>query len=118
MSSPKVVILIAQCQHAKQHYGIRLEEKSSNRWVGDWAFTIQPTVAEKEGYDRSEISGNFEFDDHYPGCPYCNASGIFQCRCDKLGCWSSEQRQVKCPWCGNRAWISGNIERLSAGSDH
>ena len=116
MSTPKVVIVIAQCQHAKQSYGIRLEAKAKNQWVGDWAFAIQTSVAQREGYDRSEISGSFGFDEAYPGCPYCKAAGIFQCRSDKLSCWDGGQK-VKCPWCGTSSSISGTIERLSAGGD-
>jgi hypothetical protein len=117
MATPKVVIVMAKCSHSKQSYGIRFEQKLPHQWVGDWAFAIKEAAAKREGYDRSEIAGIFSFDAAYPGCPHCEASGIFKCSCGRVACWDGERQTVTCPWCGNRSDIAGEIESLSAGKD-
>lgn len=112
-----VVIVMARCTRGKQSFGIRLEEKTPRQWVADWAFPIKETLASKEGYGRSEISGGFMLDGTYPGCPYCKATGFFKCGCGKVACWDGERTTVTCPWCGSTSSIGGQIEGLTAGGD-
>ncbi len=124
MTTPKVVIIMARCSKNKQSFGIRLEEKLPGEWIADWAFAIKESVAKREGYEKSEITGSFLIDDAYPGCPYCEEKSFVLCkgtlfsRCNKVSCCSGEQGSIHtCPWCGNKAKISGYIENLSAGND-
>jgi hypothetical protein len=117
MIAPKVVIVMARCSHSQQSFGIRFEQKLPNQWVADWAFAIKEAAAKREGYDKSEIAGSFGFDAAYPGCPYCEASGIFKCSCGKVACWDGKCRKVTCPWCGRSSEIAGEIESLSVGKD-
>lgn len=115
---PHVVIIIARCRHSQQSFGIRFEQKEHGKWIGDWAFTIKETAAQKEGYDRSQITGAFGFDSTYPGCPSCHFKGIYKCgRCNKVACWDGESQTVKCPWCGVVGQLRGKIEKLDAGRD-
>jgi TerY-C metal binding domain len=117
MNTPKVVIVMAKCSRMRQGFGIRFETKRSRQWTADWAFAIKEAVAKREGYDRSEITGKFEFDEAYPGCPHCRNSSIVLCGCGKVACWNEEQMTVLCPWCGITGNVMGQIERLSAGGD-
>jgi len=114
---PKVVIVVGRCQRTRQGFGIRLAETDPGCWSGDWAFALSEQAARKEGYDRTEIRGQFLIADTYPGCPHCGTGAIFQCSCGKVACWDGESRKVKCPWCGQTVKLSGAINRLSAGGD-
>ncbi len=127
----KVVIVLAQCSQSHQFFGIRFEERQSNRlrsflsaftidrtdWFGSWAFRINEQSAKKEGYDRGEIRGTINFELGYPGCPYCSGKSTFKCSCGKVACWDGENNFVKCPWCGVAGELSGQIESLSSGGD-
>ncbi|MUG96837.1 hypothetical protein F7734_32650 [Scytonema sp. UIC 10036] len=118
MAHPKVVIVMARCSHSKQGFGIRVEEKSSQHWVADWAFAIKEAAAKREGYDRSEIAGSFEIDAAYPGCPHCEESSFVKCgSCGKVACWDGKRTTHTCPWCGCKTEISGSIKNLSVGKD-
>jgi hypothetical protein len=117
---PHVIIVLSRCTASPgQTFGIRLEEKTSRHWFVNWAFALPETVAAREGYDRTEVSGSFEIVEHeYPGCPSCGQHGIALCgSCDKLGCWNVTERSSQCPWCGARGTIEGEITRLRAGDD-
>jgi hypothetical protein len=113
-----VVIVIARCHDTRETFGVRFEEKSQHRWVADWAFAIKDAVAKKEGYYQGEISGIFEFETGYPGCPYCHAISIFRCGCGKVACWDGQHRTVTCPWCSTTGELSGTVESLSVRGDY
>jgi hypothetical protein len=119
MTNPKVVIIMARCSHYKQSFGIRLEEKSSKNWVADWAFPMQESTAKKEGYDNSQIAGNFSIDKAYPGCPNCERNSFCLCgQCHKVGCYEhNRDRNYTCAWCGNAGEVGGSINSLSVGED-
>lgn len=113
----KVVIVMGQCTRRREAFGIRFEQQMPERWLADWAFAIKDTLAKKEGYDHNEITGAFEFDVKYPGCPYCEATGIYKCgSCGKVACWDG-QLTVTCPGCKRTARIAGQIDKLSSGGD-
>lgn len=114
---PHVVIVMARCCQAKQGFGMRFEEQSQDQWIANWAFAMREATAKREGYDQGTIDGAFGFDATYPGCPYCQAVGIFQCSCGKVACWDGNHGQVTCPWCGITDTISGDITSLWAGGD-
>ncbi len=114
---PQVVIVLARCCFTKQGFGIRFEEQESGKWIADWAFRIPARVAQHEGYDRSEITGAFEFARSYPGCPFCQARGIVRCNCGKVACWDGVQPRVVCPWCWSTQTVEGPLRHLSAGAD-
>ena len=114
---PQVVIVMARCSGSKQSFGIRFEEKARGQWAADWAFAVKETSASKEGYDRGKVTGNFWFDDGYPGCPYCRVRSIFRCGCGKVACWDGERRTVTCPWCNGAGELRGQIDALTAGTD-
>lgn len=115
---PKVVIVMSRCNHSKQNFGMRFEEKHEGQWTTDWAFAVKEAYAKKEGYDQSAISGRFVIDNAYPGCPYCHAKSIFKCGCGKVTCWNGEIRTVTCSWCNHTGELSGHFETLNAGVDY
>jgi hypothetical protein len=118
MITPKVVIIMARCSRSKKSFGIRMEDKLAGQWSADWAFAMKEDAAKREGYDKSDISGNFSIDDTYPGCPYCEQLSFVKCgKCEKVSCGGEQGSTHVCPWCNNNAQISGYIESLSAGND-
>ena len=110
-------VVMARCSRSGQGFGIRFEEKGRGRWVADWAFDDTEAPVRRERYDRGEISGVFEFDAAYPGCPHCGAPSIFQCVCGKVACWDGESHAVTCPWCGTSVELRDPIGSLSASAD-
>ena len=91
-------VILATCKK-DQLYGIRIE-KRENDWVRTWAFRLQEEMAEKEGFDKVQLTGSFYTDDDYPGCPYCGAKKCFVCgSCGKVSCYDGSDRVV-CNWCG------------------
>ena len=114
---PKVVVVIARCSRSRQGFGIRFEEKGKDHWIADWAFVIQEMLAGGEWYGRGDITGVFEVDAAYPGCPHCRAPSIFQCTCGKVACWDGKRRAVTCPWCGTMIELRDLIGSLSARAD-
>ena len=110
-------VVMARCSQSQQGFGIRFEEQGRGRWVADWAFAIKETPARSASYDRGEITGAFEFDAAYPGCPHCHAPSIFQCVCGQVACWDGESHAVTCPWCGTTVELRDPIGSLSARSD-
>jgi hypothetical protein len=121
MTNPNVVIIMAKCSKTKENFGIRLEEKLSGQWVADWTFRMKAATAQREGYDQSRISGSFDIDDAYPGCPYCQDSGFVLCNgslfshCSKVSCGSGSTHT--CPWCNQTAKIGGKIQSLNTEQD-
>jgi hypothetical protein len=110
-------VVMARCSQTQQGFGIRFEEQGRGRWVADWAFATKETQARSASYDRGEITGAFEFDAAYPGCPHCRAPSIFQCVCGQVACWNGESHAVTCPWCGTTVELRDPIGSLSARSD-
>lgn len=117
MSIPNVMIVLARCSKHGKEYGIRFEEIAKQHWVGDWAFDIKKAMARKEGYDKGEMRGRFDFSPEYPGCPHCRATSVFLCVCGRVACWDGETRQVRCVWCGQILELGGQVESLRAGRD-
>jgi len=113
----EVVIVLMRCSHLRSSSGIRFEKRAEQDWAGTWAFKLREAGAKREGFDKNVIEGAISFDVAYPGCPYCNASSIFQCGCGKVGCWDGETRSVTCPWCGQEGELQGHIQSLSAQAD-
>lgn len=111
-----VVIVLGRCRRSRQLFGIRFEEKGRNRWMADWAFAMKAKAAEREGYERSEITGSFSFGAAFPGCPSCEAKSLVKCSCGRVSCWGGE-RVVNCPWCGNTGQIKGGVASLGASGD-
>lgn len=114
---PHVEIVMGRCRHSKAGFGIRFESQGAGRWVADWAFAVKERSARKEGYDRGQIAGSFDFGPKYPGCPHCGAGGCFKCVCGKVSCYDNEARTVTCPWCGGSGVVSGEVRSLGAGRD-
>lgn len=97
----EAAIIVARCQKMKQMYAMRTRKMSDGDWWREWAFPMDERRAHNEGYDITEIHGNLNATEKYPGCPYCGTTGIVQCnQCKRMSCWNGEKRLV-CPWCGN-----------------
>jgi hypothetical protein len=114
---PKVVIVTARCSKTKKMFGIRMQEQSRGQWLSTWAFSIEEEAAKREGYEQAKIKGDFFFDDNYPGCPDCKATGVFQCDCHGLSCWDQKSNRVRCPTCNSDIEIGGRVTELRAGGD-
>ncbi|MEU7834747.1 MULTISPECIES: hypothetical protein [unclassified Nonomuraea] len=119
MTIPNVLILMTRCSRdSHSAFGIRMEEHPGRRWLATWAFTVNPGMAQREGYDRTRAEGSFEMADDYPGCLACGAGSVVLCSmCDKLGCWDTVTYQFHCPWCGASGRIEGTITQLRAAGD-
>ena len=115
--SPNVVIVMARCRRSRQSFGIRMEEKAPRLWLSDWAFVVREDIARREGYDRATVTGSFEIDDAYPGCPSCGDKDWFKCGCGRVACWAVGTRTVQCPWCGWSGTVSGKIDQRGVGGD-
>ncbi len=98
-------VVLARCPKEHKTYGIRMEKKSG-KWHLTWAFPINNTKAESEGYQKFQLSGEFQTDNNYNGCPFCRTRQFLLCdKCGKLTCYHNESH-VTCAWCGN----TGNAE--------
>ncbi len=111
-------IVVARCSQSGRDFGIRFEEQKRGRWTANWAFPHKETPSRKRtDYGRGEITGVFEFDAAYPGCPHCDAPSIFQCVCGKVACWDGNSQAVTCPWCDTVVELRDQIGSLSALAD-
>lgn len=115
--SRNVVIVMGRCSRSRQSFGMRFERHGPSLWVATWAFAIQESAGQREGYDQAQISGSFGFDPAFPGCPHCHSHGFFRCGCGKVACSPGETRTVTCPWCGATGELGGAVESLNAGTD-
>lgn len=114
--TPNVVIVLARCAHSAEPFGVRFEQQG-RAWIADWAFALRESVARREGYEATRLDGSFGFAHAYPGCPYCESSGLVKCGCGRVACWNGRSRRVFCPWCGSSGTLHGAIRSLDAGSD-
>lgn len=113
-----VVIVLSRCTHNGESFGIRIEEQAPGKWMADWAFSVQASVANREGYDHGEINGTIAIASGYPGCPYCEARSFMRCHCDKVSCWDTHSTQFICPWCNQAGQIGDKqITQLKVGGD-
>jgi hypothetical protein len=112
-----VVVVMAKCCKTRGGFGIRFERISPRQWSATWAFALKEGAAEREGYDRTEVTGAFVFDPLFPGCPHCRSRSFFRCGCGRVSCWSGDGKTVVCPWCSAAGEVSGEVSRLSAGGD-
>ena len=111
-------IVVARCSQSGQDFGIRFEEQGRDRWIANWAYPQKETPSKKrKDFDRGAITGVFEFDAKYPGCPHCDAPSIFQCDCGQVACWDAETQAVTCPWCSTTVELRAQIDSLSARTD-
>lgn len=111
-------VVLARCCRTEEHFGVRFEERARGAWFATWAFGMKPAVASREHFDRSTISGSFNTDDDYPGCPSCGAPSFVRCgACGQMGCWRSPTR-YRCPWCSDEGTVEGYITELSSSDDH
>lgn len=95
----KASVILAKCIQDKKLYGIRIEMRNDD-WIRTWAFKLKEDMAEKEGFDQTNFTGNFYTDEDYPGCPYCGSKKCFVCGdCGKVSCYDGTDRVV-CNWCG------------------
>ena len=93
-------VILGRCPQGGRTYGMRIEKMEDGDWWRTWAFPVQDSQAEREGYDRTPVQGNLRGFEGYPGCPYCGTTGFVQCNvCHKLTCWKGEEKIV-CQWCG------------------
>jgi len=113
----QVVIVMARCSLNGREFGIRFEETTTGHWTGDWAFGLKGETAKKEGYDRTEVRGDFRLAPTYPGCPHCGAASVFRCECGKVACWDGSSNLVECVWCGKTGTLGGMVDCLNARAD-
>jgi hypothetical protein len=111
------VVVLAKCRHEKKNFGIRFQEMNPGIWTRTWAFAINDSFASKENFGKNSIKGTIECLDEYPGCPYCEARGIFLCYgCNRVSCWNGETT-ITCPHCNTTRTVRGLITGLDSGRD-
>ena len=115
---PEAVIVIAKCKTQNKTYGMRFEKSRVNKWRVNWAFPMKEAAAKREGYDKTTVSGDIEFTNEYPGCPYCKETNLTLCGCGHLSCTHLVGGIFTCVWCGAKGTI-GEYEgtAISAGID-
>ena len=91
--------MLCKCQQTGKTFGIRVEKTGPNSWIQTWAFPIKDKTANKEGYSSSQVGGNFDMSEDYPGCPYYGAMGWVVCDCQKLTD-NKGANWFRCGWCG------------------
>jgi Fe-S cluster assembly iron-binding protein IscA len=69
MSKREAIIGIAPCPTG-QIYGVRIEIKQ-DKWIATWTFPITKEVADREGFSTNYFPDVLQYDQDYPGCPYC-----------------------------------------------
>ena len=102
-------IALCKCKEGRRTYGVRFQ-KTKSGWKYTWAFPVKEESAKREGYDKTQIIGNIEPDDDYPGCPYCGARYFIVCGCGKLSCNNIGNLMFTCDWCGTSGLITGNYD--------
>ena len=65
MIKQNVFIGIARCPKTDKVYGVRLEEKTSNRWTATWAFSIKEETAQREGYTQNQFPTDLNYEADY-----------------------------------------------------
>lgn len=110
-------VVAANCQSNGKGFGIRLEELSERRWEADWAFAIETTKAKREGYTSFKAAGDINIGASYPGCPHCGAVSLVVCQCGGVTCHDPAVRISKCPRCGNKGEVGGQVNSIHVGGD-
>jgi hypothetical protein len=119
MCKQNVVVVIALCRKSGEINGVRFEEINKNHWESDWAFKIKAKTANREGYDKAQISGSITLAEDYPGCRYCNAKGLLLCSCGTLICNDGSQSRYRCSKCGITGTVSNErVSNLAAQTDY
>lgn len=109
-------VILARCNRSKRLYGIRLQEERDKTWRFTWSYPIDESRAKSEGFDRSISNIMFgEYDDDYPGCPYCHADGFIRCSCGKLTCMEGNESSCVCAWCGTYMDDFVNVDQMELG---
>ncbi|MBQ8849517.1 MAG: hypothetical protein IJ011_04175 [Clostridia bacterium] len=94
-------VLLVKCPTKRETFGVRIQKMDDGDWWRTWAFKLNTAQAQNEGYDETQVQGNLNETEEYPGCPHCGTHGFVQCgKCKKISCWKHETSMV-CPWCGN-----------------
>lgn len=111
------VALPAYCTKTRKMFGIRTEEVERGKWLQTWAFPISEENARREKITGTKISGEIYFADSYNGCPYCGATGWYECgHCGAIGCNDEGAKSVTCPKCGKTSnLVAGSDWNLSGG---
>lgn len=98
--SNQAFAVMAACERSKETFGITVDSCGNNSYRFIWSFKIRKEIAKQEGYDSTNVTGNIENDEEFPGCPYCKAKLMWLCgTCKKWNCWH-EQNHVTCAHCG------------------
>ena len=115
----EAVVVLCKCGKAHKTYGIRAEKAGLNHWRFTWAFPIKESSAKHEDYDKTSISGNIEWTEEYPGCPYCEKTDFTVCGCGHLCCTILKDGLFTCEWCGSTGKIGIYTgQSISAGADY
>ena len=118
MNELDMAVVAARCYRSKALFGMSFKKTKEEEWHLYWAFLLKETSAQREGYDRTQISGQLITDPQYPGCPHCSSKPYYRCgTCGRVSCWDGIIRTVTCPWCGAVGPLSGTLTSLDAGQD-
>ena len=121
MKNPDGGVVLSKCARTKKTYGmtfIKEKNRLGEYWELIWGFPISEAMAGREGYDKTEITGDIRFGAEYRGCPHCGSPSYVKCgTCHKISCWNGSDQTVHCPWCDTTSEIGGTIESLTMGGD-
>lgn len=117
---PEARIAMCKCKEAKgRTYGVRFQRDGSSSWKYTWAFEMNESSAKREGYNDTQIMGNIDPDESYPGCPYCKTKYFVICgACQHLNCNIGTGNLFTCEWCGNTGMLGGFYgDGIASGGD-
>lgn len=102
--SKEAFAILAICEETKKPFGITIDPKGSDlRFI--WAFKIDRSKAQREGFDSQSVKGTISLDSHFNGCPHCGTRRFYICDyCKTIVCWHGEE-QVTCPHCHQKGTI-------------
>lgn len=110
---------MCKCKESKgRTYGVRFQRDGSG-WKYTWAFKMNEGSAKREGYNDTQIMGNIEPDENYPGCLYCKTKYFVVCgACQHLNCNINTGSIFTCEWCGNSGTLGGFYgDGIASGGD-
>ena len=96
--SKEAFAVLAECEETKKPFGITIDPKGRDlRFI--WAFKIDRSKAQREGFAGKSVKGMISLDTHFNGCPHCGSRQFYICdNCKTIVCWHGQERTT-CPHC-------------------
>ena len=120
MAKVEAFVSVATCSRTRMPFGIRFQ-RNADQWGATWAFKIKDSRTRLSDLGDGDTGRrNLYLEESYPGCPYCQTTGITFCHCGNVLCTGGESDgRLTCPSCGRSyglTWSSNVSESIDAGA--